>query len=184
MLPPPKPPTSAPFLSYALPPPLLALHLRRHPQQQLELELPDICHRSSSGRRLQQRRTTPSLHPLSAPLSPTTPLQPPCSSSQFNPLPIPPSLPLQDKLAYYWGAVAAAFADCPHVIGYELMNEPFAGTPPFHPYFRIVDLLSHEFRRKLLFQPRASAARCCRQTNAAAHVRYDANISPPCTAVT
>jgi len=40
---------------------------------------------------------------------------------------------LQDEFAAYWQAVAAAFADSPYVLGYEIINEPWAGDIYKHP---------------------------------------------------
>ena len=34
---------------------------------------------------------------------------------------------LLDKFARFWGKVAARFADNPHILGYEIMNEPWCG---------------------------------------------------------
>ncbi len=34
---------------------------------------------------------------------------------------------LADKMAAFWGRVAQEFADNEYVLGYELINEPWAG---------------------------------------------------------
>lgn len=40
---------------------------------------------------------------------------------------------LQDEFVDYWQAVAAAFVDSPYVLGYEIINEPWAGDIYKHP---------------------------------------------------
>jgi endoglycosylceramidase len=43
--------------------------------------------------------------------------------------PGPGGVGLQDRYAAAWGHVAARFASAPHTLGFDLMNEPWPGTP-------------------------------------------------------
>ena len=40
---------------------------------------------------------------------------------------------IQDQFAKFWGKVAEHFSDNPYVLGYELLNEPWAGDVYRHP---------------------------------------------------
>lgn len=39
---------------------------------------------------------------------------------------------LLDKLAEYWAKVASEFKDYENLLGYELINEPWAGISPYY----------------------------------------------------
>lgn len=91
----------------------------------------------------------PSLPPLSFPsLLFALPLLPPCTFSlaSFFPLPLPPfslsahrqslydnEQKVQDAFLQFWQTVAAKFRGNPNVLGYELINEPWAGDVYRHP---------------------------------------------------
>ena len=40
---------------------------------------------------------------------------------------------IQDHFAQFWAQVAQRFKDSPYVLGYELLNEPWAGDVYRHP---------------------------------------------------
>jgi endoglycosylceramidase len=40
---------------------------------------------------------------------------------------------IQDHFAQFWAQVAQRFKDNPYVLGYELLNEPWAGDVYRHP---------------------------------------------------
>ncbi|GIP53034.1 glycoside hydrolase family 5 protein [Paenibacillus vini] len=51
---------------------------------------------------------------------------------------------LQDHYAAMWKHVAAYFADCPNLIGYDMMNEPYPGTSGQEVFGAIIAAYAHQ----------------------------------------
>lgn len=68
-----------------------------------------------------------SISPLST-ISLSPPSLPNCSQSLYD-----NEQQIQDQFARFWATVADYFSDNPYVLGYELLNEPWAGDIYRHP---------------------------------------------------